>query len=368
MPIHRLIATVCSLSALGSALLQGADEKPPEVLPQVTVGAGVPLVKVAEFRMREPRFAPAAAAGNDSIYVVGGLTTTGTASATVERLDVQTGQTEIIARLRVARLWHSAVLVGDKIYVVGGATPAGSPSGYSTGVANAMAARRRKGAGIVEGPSATGGLDLESSVEIIDLATGTVSAGPEMPAPRHQFACVLAQNRIYVIGGQRKYRDRIAFTNTTEILDLATNTWHPGVPMPKPGATGGTVVDGGFIVVSGGYNGQVASRAMNVFDPRDDTWRTITPLCRDTSAHSTVLFGHHLFLFGDYERPEQLLAYNLKTKQSETFTLGYTPARHTAAVVCDGRIFVIGGREDKNSEPLDLIQVFAPTTVTRRRP
>jgi len=77
---------------------------------------------------------------------------------------------------------------------------------------------------------------------------------------------------------------------------------------------------------------------------------------------------HHLFLFGDYDSPERLLAYNLKTRQSETFTLGYTAARHTAAVVADGQIYVIGGRVDRATDPIRAIQVFALTKPATRTP
>jgi hypothetical protein len=49
-------------------------------------------------------------------------------------------------------------------------------------------------------------------------------------------------------------------------------------------------------------------------------------------------------LFGDYGSPERLLAYNLKTRESETFTLRYTAARDTAVVAAGGRMYVIGGK------------------------
>ena len=347
--------------------LPAADAAPPQVLPKVTVSADVPLIKVAEFRMRERRFAPAAVAHKDSLYIIGGLVSDGNLSNSIERLDVRTGQSEIVARLRIPRLWHRAVVVGDKIYVLGGMTTGIGATDHATHLESAMRLNRRVPQ-IVEMPMAQIGLDVEDSVEIVDLVSGTVSPGPKMPDPRSQFACVKLGGSLYVVGGRRVFRGKLSCTNTTEILDLAQSNWRQGAPMPTAQETDGAVVDGGFIVVAGGYTGLHPTSEVNVYDPRDGTWRTITPLCRSTSAHAVVFFGSYLFLFGDYETPERLLAYNLKTKQSEIFTLGYTAARHTAAVVNDGRFYVVGGKEIRDSDPLDLIQVFAPTKSAERRP
>ena len=359
------VAALCLLSVL---LAQAAESDPPQVLPKVTVSAGVPLTKVAEYQMLEPRYAPAAVAHGEFIYIVGGLNSIGTASNSVERLDVHTGRTEIVAHLRVARQWHRAVIVGEKIYVLGGAT-LGSLSrsrSYLRAVESAVSASHGSNS-MVEPPSSEGGVDLEASVEIVDLATGKVSRGPTMLEPREQFACVETDGQIYVIGGGRIYRDKFSFTNTTEILDVAKNQWRQGVPMPKPRSTDGAIVDGGFIVVAGGYDGFISSDAVYSFELRTGTWRTNTPLCRSTSAHSVAFLGNYLYLFGDYDAPERLLAYNLKTKESETFRLRYTPARFATVVVADGRIFVIGGTAGRNLPMLRTIQVFAPTKTTERK-
>jgi hypothetical protein len=368
-PSCRARRFIVAFALLGSALASVAESEP-QVLPKVTVSAGVPLVKVAEYQMLEPRYAPAAVARGDFIYIVGGLNAIGTASNSVERLDVHTGRTEIVAHLRVARQWHRAVMVGEKIYVLGGATP-GSVSGsldYFRVLESAVSAGHRTNS-IVLPPSVAdgGGVDLEASVEIVDLATGKVSRGPTMLEPREQFACVETDGQIYVLGGGRIYRGKFSFTNTTEILDVAKNQWRQGVPMPRPRSTDGAIVDGGFIVVAGGYDGFISSDAVYSFELRTGTWRTNTPLCRSTSAHSVAFLGNYLYLFGDYTAPELLLAYNLKTKESETFTLGYSAARHTAAVVADGRIFIIGGTAGKNLPMLRTIQVFAPAKTAERK-
>lgn len=357
------LSRVCGLALLAGVSVNGfagteriAPEKP-QILPEMRVSAGVPLVKVAEYQMRESRSGPAAVAYQGMIYIIGGFIGSGKAADSIERFDPQTGHSEIVGHLRLARFWHRAVVVGDKIYVIGGATPGGLRPGYFEALENsAMANRRSKS--IVLPPSAEGGTDAEASVEIFDPATGRIARGPEMIEPRHSFVCVESGGQIFAIGGQHVLRNKIRFTNTTEILDVAKNQWRQGVPMPTVRATDGAVVEGGFIVVPGGYNGLFATDAVDVFDLRAGTWRTIGPLCHSTSAHSVAFLGKYLFLFGDYDSPERLMAYNLKTRESERFTLGYTPARHSVAVTAADRIYVIGGRVSRETESIKAIQVF----------
>lgn len=352
-PVRRLLVfALYALVAGGLAEAAATDE--PQVLPELKVGAEVPLIKVAEYQMIEPRYAPAVVARGNYVYIIGGLNSLNVLSPTIERFDVKAGRSEIIGRLNVARMWHRAVLVRDKIYVMGG---------VSLGLARAAflkdLGKQTRTRGNEPSPP-LGNLDAEGSVEIIDLATGKVTVGPTMLHARQQFGSVAVDNQIFVFGGQRDYRGRRAMTTSVQILDLKTGKWSEGPPMPGAPRTGEAVlVDGGFIVVTGGYDGDTPRNEVDAFDVRTRTWKTIAPMCGDRSAHASVFTDHYLFVFGDYEHPEELLAYDLKTKSSEIFTLGYTPSRNTGAVQGDdGRIYVVGGVFDRRTPPMKLIQVF----------
>jgi hypothetical protein len=122
---------------------------------------------------------------------------------------------------------------------------------------------------------------------------------------------------------------------------------------------------GPWIVAAGGYNG-IPLDEVEVFSPRAEAWFRLPPLCHAVSAYSSVVMGHYLFLFGNYSNPSELVAYNLFTKKSEAFSLRYKAARHTAAVIVQGRIYVIGGRVTATSRPVNYIQVFAPTPEATR--
>lgn len=368
--LSRWTATLIRLGVLlgvidGGPLVLGADA--PLVLERQTVSADIPVHKVAEYKMSEPRFAPAAAVVGDFIYIIGG-SSSGGLSDTIERFDIRTHQSKIVGHLHVARLWHAAITVGDWIYVIGGMSaqtmnPVGLPANeVSTGQSldNSDRLRALQRQETFSDPAASAmSLALESSVEVFHPDSGKVTAGRTMPQARAQFGCVVWNSEIYVIGGRSVYGDRPAHSNRVEIYNVASGQWREGVPMPAPMTTASVVVDGGFLVVAGGYDSTRTHAEVYIFNPRTDGWSSIPPLCQESSAHSLVFFRHYLLLFGSYDHPDELLAYDLKTKNSEVFTLQYTPARHTAAVVHSNRIYVCGGKPFKAANALDIVQVFA---------
>lgn len=359
--------------------LPGQSADSPQVLPQVRVGAGVPLIKLGEHRMRERRFAPAVVASGHHLYIIGGRNEA-SALASVERFDLRTGKSEPFAVLRTPRLWHAAVLAGNRIVVLGGSTPNGdggtSLHSFSHDLASAKQEIRQHFGGLNAPPPPRSGpvsspreelLGIDSAVEFIDLETGAVSPGPAMPVAKTQFACVQSGSQVFVFGGQAYTSGQRGFTNSVEILDLVSGKWTRGAPSPTARAGTAIAIAGGLIVYLGGYTGRGVLADVDLFNPTTQAWRSLPPLCRGISAHSGVFLGHHLFLFGDYASPNQIIAYDLKTRQSEVFRLGYAEARHTAAVAHQDKIYVVGGRPHVDAPPLDLIQVFGAPGGTAGR-
>ncbi len=326
-----LIPFLPGLFVLGAPTAWSA---PPGGLPPVAVGAEASLVKVAEFRMREPRFGAAAVAQGDYLYIVGGSNAGSWVLDSIERMDCRTGASEPFARLERGRIWHRVVQVGRTLYVLGGETVTPDASGQPT-----------------QRP--------DDSVEIIDLSTGRIARGPALPEPMRSFGCVLVEGRIHLFGGLVQTGASAGRSDRTWIFDLKTGRWSRGEPMPTPREADAVLVDGPEVVVPGGYNGVEALAVVEGFNPRDGLWRTLPPLCRPASAHALAHLGHHLLLFGHYDDPGQCLAYDLRTGQSEPLALRFTGMRHSAAVVHGGRIYVIGGRAHELGEPQDLVQVFA---------
>lgn len=355
----------CGLLIVGVALLlrpesivaESAMASPPVKLPKINVPAYVPLRKVDDFHLRRGRACSAVVAYGDCLYIIAGEASSGELLDSVEQFDIRTGRSREFARLGTARFRHRAVLVGDKIYVLGGESRilVQNPADLARSAMEAPAEERMLASDSLPG------VELDDSVEIIDLKSGKVTAGPRMPDARSNFGCVVVDQKIFVIGGKCLRGYSTARTNRTEVLELKRNRWTPGVPMPTPRQADAVIVDGPFIVVPGGFDGRQASSAVEAFNPRTGIWANVPPLCRSTSSNASVFLGNYLFLFGDYDLPGEIMAYDLRTKRSETFTLGYRAARDAAAVVQNNRIWVVGGKTLAGSEPTDLIQVFEPT-------
>lgn len=346
-----------ALAALALPLAAAESTAPdaPHVLPKISINANVPLQKVGEFHLRTARTGAAVVAAGDYLYIIGGANAANRALDSIERFDVRTGLAEEFARLAVGRRWHRAVLAGDKIYILGGsARPISRPSSFKA------VNSERSGLNIPVSVELDDALPV-SSVEILDLKSGQVTGGPNLPEPRNEFACVVAAGKLYVIGGQGMRNGGPRCTNLTAVLDLATHTWSQGPLLPTARESQAVLVDDNFIVVPGGYDGTKAVDTVEVLNVTEQVWRTLPPLAQPMSAHSLVYHGHFLFLFGNYDTPGDLLAYDLKTKTSEAFALGYAPARHSAAIEHQGKIYVVGGRSGVGGDTHDLIQVFIPT-------
>jgi len=284
----------------------------------------VPLVRIDfQHHLVTARFAATAVVDGNYIYVVGGANSAGTRLRDIERIDLRTGQSEPFAQLTRGRRNLRAAVYEHRLYVLGGYA--------ETNWVN-------------DDP-------FESYVEIVDLATGRVSRGPNLPEARANFACAVVGGKLYVIGGARVAHNAITNTNTTDVLDLATGKWSTGLPMPTPRMAGAAVVDG-FIVVPGGYSGRRAVNNVEVFIPSDRLWRILPPLHAPTNAMSVAFLGHHLFLFGEHE----LVAYDLIPKKSVAYRFDYEVQRDTATVIAGNRIYVIGG--DRSRDSFDMENYF----------
>ncbi len=325
----RLIRSACLWLPLAASLL--AEEPPRRLEPFVVHAPPMPAQPVpplirlkVDDHLRTARFGAVAVADGDFIYIVGGANSEGTRLRSIERYDLRTGRCEPFAELKRGRRNHRAVVVDHRLYVLGG---------------------------YVE-TNWVGDEPFEPMVEIVDLATGRVSRGPDLPEARANFGCVAAGGKIYVIGGARLRGSAITNTNTTWVLDLASQHWSAGVPMGTPRMAGAALVDGGFIVVPGGYGGHLPMANVEVYIPAERLWRVLPPLHAPTPAMAVTFLGHHLFLFGEHE----LVAYDLATKRSAAYRFEYEASRDVAPAIAGGRIYVFGG--DRSREPLDMEQYF----------
>lgn len=294
---------------------------------KITPSKDSPLVKVGEFHLKYARQGAAVAVLGDCLYVFGGNARG--AVTNVERFNTRTAQLDQLSDQLLPRRYHSVLEHEGKFYLFGG-----------------------EGYGLPGNP-------LEHAVEIYDPATDHVTHSTAMELPRSGMAAAKLGNKAYFCGGSKLKGHNRAQTNDTDIFDFATTQWSTGLPMPTPRESKAVVV-GDFLLVPGGNRNSIATPNVEMFVPKENVWKALPPLSRPTSAHSLVFLGDSLFLFGDYDDLDSIMTYNLRTRQSVKFNPGFKGARHTSAVVCGDRIYVIGGNlTTESGDELDLIQVFA---------
>lgn len=271
-----------------------------------------PLVKVADYPMQRARVGAAIAPLGDYLYIFGG-SGGGAPIYDAERLDLRTGKTEKIPGTFLARRYHGVFEHGGKFYIVGG-------EGY-----------------------ALPGRAHEDNIEVYDPATGKVTLGGKMPRPRARFGTVQIGQEGWLIGGTKHKEGRsFAQTNEVEIFDLQSLTWRQGPPMPTP-RDAPVVVVGAFVVVPGGYASKSALDEVEMWVPAEQVWKRLPKLGQTVSTHSAAFLGRWMFLFGDYDVGEQVLAYELSTRKTTKIDPGFLNTRRSAAITLGNRIYVVGG-------------------------
>lgn len=293
----RIVVTLSTLLAAGTAFAQNPES---------------PLVKVANHASIHARNGAAAIVAGDFIYIFGG-SGGGAPLYKAERFDMRTGKSEELSPDFIARRYHGVTEHGGKFYLFGGEAYARPTRAH------------------------------EDTIEEYDPVANKVTVIGKMPRPRAKFACVKLGNECWLIGGQKSKEGRsFAQTNEVEILDLPSLQWRKGPPMPTPRETSAVLV-GSFILVPGGYASRTTCDEVEMYVPAEQGWKRLPRLSVPISAHSTAVLGKWMFLFGDYENGETVLAYELPTRKTTKIDCGYTEARHTVAVSTADRIYVIGG-------------------------
>jgi PKD repeat protein len=178
----------------------------------------------------------AGATANGRHYAIGGSPP----NSYVEEYDPISRVWSIKSPLPVARGGMGAAAWNNKIYVVGGR------GGYYYG----------------EGTT-------YNRLDVFDPVTNQWTARAPMPQAASEIGSTVAyQGKIYVFGGALGSNNHLG---TTQIYDVATNTWRLGTPMPTPRGAALAGVIGTKIAVIGGYNGTQLT-VTEMYDPASDTW------------------------------------------------------------------------------------------------
>ncbi|GIJ43700.1 hypothetical protein Val02_05860 [Virgisporangium aliadipatigenens] len=206
-----------------------------------------------------------------------------------------------------------------------------------------------------------------------------------MPQARGEVGVAAVDGRVFVVGGT--VRDGAAEPAWASTLvtsyDPRTGRWSTHAPLPRPLTHVGVAGLGGRLYAFGGFTGIVHLRPQPVayeYDVRRDSWRRLPDLPTALGSVSVAALDGRLHLLGgrDSHRVEAVPGLPIEAGFGTVRThLVYDPARrayaaapplpvvprdHAGVAVLDGRIHVLGGRDEDVARNLARHDVYDPRT------
>ena len=323
------------------------------------------------------------------VLVVGGGNGSPDAIDSAELYDPPSRSWTITGRLNVARFADTATLLADgRVLVTGGFSHGGFTNtaevydpaiGIWTRTGDMSTRRAGHSATLLQDGRVliAGGQDLSAlkTAEIFNPATGTWSRTGDLNFARIGHAATrLLDGRVLVVRGQ--YGDDPwegegvnGDVTSAEVYDPLTGTW---VVTASPGAANGTatLLPSGKVLVVGGILGGFTPdwRVLadsEVFDPDIDAWTETMPLAAAHAGHTATLLpnGKVLVVGGSSGTLNSAEQFDTDTTTWTTISsLNAARWSHTATLLADGSVLVAGGWAlgVDNTPTLDSAELLGP--------
>jgi len=207
-----------------------------------------------------------------------------------------------------------------------------------------------------------------ASAELYDPATGTWSSTGSLAQPRGLHTATLLPNgKVLVVGGGF---DRGAALDSAELYDPATGTWFSTGSLSKArlGHTATLLPDGKVLVAGGGaidgYNESLDSAEL--YDPATGTWSSTGSLRFPRYLHTaTLLSDGSVFVMGGIISASFSELYNPATgtwSPADSQPEWEPREGHTATLLPGGKVLIVGGKV--SSFAIDS-EVYDPATRSR---
>ncbi len=180
-----------------------------------------------------------------------------------------------------------------------------------------------------------------------DYKWETLSCNGE-PVARHEAAFIEVDGKFYLVGGRR--------IQEISIFDPKTNTWTLGAKPPiELHHFQGFSYKGKIYVVgahTGKYPHETPLKEAYVYDPANDTWEKGFSMPKNRLRASTTanVYNDKLYIAGGIidghwdGHVKWFDVYNFKTKQWETLADAPRARDHATSVVCNNKLYLLGGR------------------------
>jgi hypothetical protein len=222
--------------------------------------------------------------------------------------------------------------------------------------------------GVLDGnPSST----ILSTAELISPANSTSSTQNSLTTARYLHTSTLLQDGSVLVAGGNSGS---ATATAERYNELGDNQWHSSNSMTgaRYNHTATFLDDGsGKVLVVGGVSGNSSLASAEIFDPAANSWATTTdiPYARDSQTATSFGDGTGRVLVvggidsGTVSNDAEIYDPNDPAVWSSAGTLSTARYDHTATLLPNGNILVVGGRSSPTgSAALATAEIYDPAT------
>jgi hypothetical protein len=204
----------------------------------------------------------------------------------------------------------------------------------------------------------SGGTPDNVPAEIYDPATNTWTEVANPNRRRQRFALLpLPAGKVLAVAGETNFVTQPTPPWTSQIYDPVLNTWSSPEPMPGNFARAATTALADGTAVSF-YDDSAR------YDAATDSWTSISDMGVFRSGHTaTLLADGRVLVVGGATAADTAQIYDPVTDAwSSAGTLDTEHLAHTATLLSDGRVLVTGGETSAFSDPQPAVEAFNPST------
>uniref|UniRef100_A0A8C1ZV92 Kelch-like protein 4 n=1 Tax=Cyprinus carpio TaxID=7962 RepID=A0A8C1ZV92_CYPCA len=248
-----------------------------------------------------------------SLYAVGGMDAS-KGSTTIEKYDLRTNRWIQVGIMNGRRLQFGVSVIDNKLYVVGGRD----------------------------------GLKTSNMVECYNPITKVWSTMPPMSTHRHGLGIALLEGPMYAVGGH----DGWSYLNTVERWDPQARQWNYVASMSTPRSTVGVTALNGKLFAVGGRDGSSCLRSMECFDPHTNKWSMCAPMSKRRGGVGVATYNSFLYAVGGHDAPASshcsrlsdfVERYDPKTDTWTTVSSLSVPRDAVGVCLLGDRLYAVGG-------------------------